>query len=295
MAAEIIGPGLVNVVNGGAEVGQALVSHPAVPRIGFTGSTHAAQAVLAAAAPGIKHVSLELGGKNPLLILPDVDPVEAAEIAVIGMNLTRTAGQSCGSTSRVYVPQDLEEAFLDELVARFEQLVVDDPLAERTDVGPLAFGAHHRRVSAMVAAGAAGGAALLTGGDRPEHLERGYYLAPTVFARATDEMDLVREEIFGPVVSVLRWQEEGDLIERANRLPYGLTANILTNQLDRAIELAHAIEAGYVWVNGRAQRPFGAPFGGHKLSGLGEENSLSELLSYTQLKNIRLAPGTPPV
>jgi betaine-aldehyde dehydrogenase len=286
----ILPAGTVNVVTGGAAAGSALVRHPRVRRIGFTGSVATGRAVLRDAADEIKVVTLELGGKNPLVVLPDVSAEAAADIALIGMNLQRTAGQSCGSTSRVYVHADKRDEFSDALVTRFEQLAVGDPADEQTDVGPLAFSAHRDRVRDCIRSGVADGARMRCGGpDAPAGLERGAYVEPTVFDGVEDGMRIAQEEIFGPVVSVLTWTDEPDLLERINALPLGLTANIATNDLTAAVRLAREVEAGFVWVNGRGERPFGAPFSGHKQSGLGEENSLEELLSYTQTKNIILA------
>jgi len=286
----ILPAGTVNVVPGGAAAGSALVRHPRVRRIGFTGSVATGRAVLRDAADGIKLVTLELGGKNPLVILPDVPAEAAAEIALVGMNLQRTAGQSCGSTSRVYVHPERREEFVDALTARLEQLRVGDPADEATDVGPLAFLSHRDRVRDCIRSGIADGARLRCGGpDAPAGLEHGAYVEPTLFDDVADEMRIATEEIFGPVVSVLTWTDERDLLQRVNALPLGLTANIVTNDLTPALRLAKEVEAGFVWVNGRGERPFGAPFGGHKQSGMGEENSLGELLSYTQTKSIIMA------
>jgi betaine-aldehyde dehydrogenase len=290
LAAEVLPTGTVNIVTGGAETGSALVRHPDVPRIGFTGSVATGRAVLRDAAHGIKDVSLELGGKNPLIILPDVDPEAATEIATIGMNLNRTAGQSCGSTSRVYVHEDLHDAVVTRLAQRFDALRLGDPGAEDTDVGPLAFAQHRDRVSAAIEGALDEGADLRAGGPgRPAGLDRGYYIRPTVLGDVRDAMRVATEEIFGPVVAVLPWRDEDEVVARANALPLGLTANVTTNDLGAALRLARRLQAGYVWVNGRGQRPFGAPFGGWKLSGLGAENSLDELLSYTRTKNINLS------
>ncbi len=290
LAKGILPPGAVNVVPGGAAAGSALVRHPRVRRIGFTGSVATGRAVLRDAADGIKVVTLELGGKNPLVILPDVPAEAAADIALIGMNLQRTAGQSCGSTSRVYVHPDRQEDFVDALTARFEQLRVGDPADEGTDVGPLAFAGHRDRVRDWIHTGIADGARLSCGGpEAPDGLERGAFVQPTVFDGVGEQMRIAHEEIFGPVVAVLTWTDEREMLNRINALPLGLTANIVTNDLTSALRLAREVEAGFVWVNGRGERPFGAPFGGQKHSGLGEENSLGELLSYTQTKNIIMA------
>jgi betaine-aldehyde dehydrogenase len=282
--------GAVNVVTGGAQAGSALVKHPAVRRIGFTGSVATGRRVLKDAADQIKVVTLELGGKNPLVVFPDVAAGDAADLALVGMNLQRTAGQSCGSTSRVYVHRAIHDAVVDALVERFEALRVGDPSDEATDVGPLAFTAHRDRVVSLIRAGIEEGARLRCGG--PESIEdagEGAYVQPTVFDLVGDHMRIAQEEIFGPVVSVLSWENEADLLGRINDVPVGLTANIATNDLTTALRMSREVEAGFVWVNGRGQRPFGAPFGGHKHSGLGEENSLGELLSYTQTKSIVLS------
>ena len=290
LASDVFPAGVFNVVAGGAEVGAALAAHPAVPRIGFTGSVATGRAVLRAAAEHIKVVTLELGGKNPLIVCGDVAPSQAADIALVGLNLQRTAGQSCGSTSRVYVHESIRAPFVDELRERLEALTLGDPSDEQTDVGPLAYEAHCERVRGYIRAGLEDGARIATGGpDRPDGLPGGCFVAPTVFDDVRDEMRIAREEIFGPVVSVLGWSDEADVVARANALDLGLTANVATNDLSAALRLSRALEAGYVWVNGRGQRPLGAPFGGHKQSGLGEENTLEELLSYTRKKQISMS------
>jgi betaine-aldehyde dehydrogenase len=290
LAADLLPAGTLNVVTGGADAGSALVRHSKVGRIGFTGSVATGKAVLRDAAEQVKTVTLELGGKNPLIVFPDVEPGQAADLALVGMNLQRTAGQSCGSTSRVFVHEALYDEFAELLVERIEQLTVGDPLDEATDVGPLAFRAHRDRVRGFIAGAGSEGARLLTGGpDPPAALPQGYFVQPTVFSDVTDQMTIATEEIFGPVVSLLSWSDEDEVITRANSLPLGLTANVATADLSTAIRVARELEAGYVWVNGRGQRPLGAPFGGFKLSGLGEENSLEELLSYTRKKNLFLA------
>jgi betaine-aldehyde dehydrogenase len=244
--------------------------------------------VLRDAADQIKVVTLELGGKNPLVVFPDVAPSVAADLALVGMNLQRTAGQSCGSTSRVYVHARTYEAVVDAMVERFASLKVGDPADETTEVGPLAFTAHRDRVLDMIGAGVQEGARLRCGGTVAGP-ESGAFVTPAVFDQVEDHMRIAQDEIFGPVVAVLRWEQEDDVVARVNALPLGLTANIATNDMTAALRMSREVEAGFVWVNGRGERPFGAPFGGHKHSGLGEENSLGELLSYTQTKNILLS------
>jgi len=286
-AAEVLPPGVLNVVTGrGATAGAALVAHPGVPRVAFTGSVPSGRAVLRGAAEEIKHVSLELGGKNPIVVFPDVDPVKAARAAVAGMNIARCSGQSCGSTSRLFVHDDVRGAFLDALVARLSELRIGDPMDEATEVGPLSFRAHHERVLAYVESGRREGATLLHGGGRPAHLERGFFVEPTVFTDVDDAMTIAREEIFGPVMSVLAWRDWDDVVARANATPLGLTANVWTNDITTAVRTARALEAGYVYVNGDGRRPTGMPFGGWGHSGLGKENGLDELLSYTREKTV---------
>jgi betaine-aldehyde dehydrogenase len=292
LAAEVLPPGVLNIVTGrGSTAGAALVAHPDVPRVAFTGSVPSGRAVLRGAAELIKHVTLELGGKNPIIVFPDVDPAKAARAAVAGMNIARCTGQSCGSTSRLFVHEDVRGPFLDALAARLDELVVGDPMDERTDIGPLAFRAHHERVMGFVHAGVRDGATLLYGGRRPPGFGRGFYVQPTVFTDVEDGMAIAREEIFGPVMSVLSWTDWDDVVRRANATPYGLTANVWTRDVDVAHRTARALEAGYVYVNGQGRRPTGSPFGGWKTSGLGKENGLEELLSYTREKTVAVTLG----
>lgn len=290
LAEGLLPPGLLSVLTGnGLETGSTLVRHPQIPRVGFTGSVSTGRAVLRDAAEHIKTVSLELGGKNPLVICPDVDLDAAAAACVKAMNFTRGQGQSCGSPSRVFVHADVHDAFVNDLLRRVEQIVVGDPLSPDTGMGPLAYAAHYERVRSYVGVGRDERATLRIGGERPAGLDVGYFLQPTVFTDVTPDMRIAREEIFGPIVSVVRWHDEEVLLDAINDLPLGLTANIWTNDLSRAVGMARRIHAGYVWINGEGQRPLGAPFGGYGHSGIGKENDLSELLSYTQIKNVNLS------
>jgi betaine-aldehyde dehydrogenase len=288
----ILPAGLLSVLTGqGAGIGADLVGHPLVPRISFTGSVPTGRAVLRSAAEHIKHVTVELGGKNPFVLFPDADVRRAAQAAVKGMNLARSSGQSCQSTSRIYVHADIKAAFLDALLEVVAGLTIGDPHDESTDLGPLSYRQHYDRVLNYIASGRSDGATLLAGGGRPAALERGYYVAPTIFSDVTDDMTVAREEIFGPVMSVLEWIDPADVIERANNTQYGLTANIWTANATQALRSARAIDAGYVFVNSQGKRPLGAPFGGWKASGLGKGSTIEELISYTREKSITIEIG----
>jgi betaine-aldehyde dehydrogenase len=238
------------------------------------------------AADEIKHVRLELGGKNPVLVFPDVDPEKAATAAIAGMNISRSTGQSCGSGTRLFVHDDVRDAFLDALYRGLDALRIGDPHEEETQVGPLSFRAHYERVTGFVDSARRDGATVAFGGDRPTGFDRGFYLRPTVLTDLDDEMTVVREEIFGPVIAVLGWRDVDDVVRRANALPLGLTANVWTNDVSTALRTAAAVEAGYVYVNGTGKRPTGMPFGGWKRSGLGQENGPEELVSYTREKSV---------
>jgi betaine-aldehyde dehydrogenase len=287
LADGLLPPGVLSVLTGaGREVGAALVGHPRVPRIAFTGSVPTGRALLHTAADQIKHLTLELGGKNPLIVFPDVDPVAAAHAAVAGMNIARSNGQSCGSTSRIFVHRSVRGPFLDALLDRVGKLRIGDPMDLDTEVGPLAFRAHYERVLNYIRIGRQEGATLAYGGSRPAGLATGYYVEPTVFTDVTDDMTIAREEIFGPVMSVFDWTDVDDVIARANDSTMGLTANVWTNDVSVAHRTAAALEAGYVYINGNGRRPTGMPFGGWKHSGLGKEHCVEELLSYTREKTI---------
>jgi betaine-aldehyde dehydrogenase len=284
----IFPPGVVNIITGDGRIGSALVRHPDVRRIGFVGSIPTGRAIARDAAEGLKRVSLELGGKNPIIIFPDADAKKAAAAAVQGMNMNRQ-GQSCSSTSRVFVHAALHDEVVAELVRRAEALAIGFPWLEHNEVGPIVSERQFERIMGYIDSARSEGAELLTGGGRPSEacLRRGFFIAPTVFDRVTPAMRIAREEIFGPVMSVLAWTDVDAMLEQANALEYGLTAAIVTNDLSRAMETAERVEAGYVWINSTG-RYLGAPYGGAKQSGLGQEECFDELLSYTQVKNVNL-------
>jgi betaine-aldehyde dehydrogenase len=286
---KILPPGVVNIVTGlGMPVGDAIARHPAIRRIGFTGSVPTGLAIQrTAAASVVKHVSLELGGKNPFIAFPDTDPEVIANAAVRGMNFS-WQGQSCGSTSRLLLHESIHDAVLKRVIERVAALRIGSPLDEASDMGPINSKRHYERVCTMVDAGHRDGARLMIGGKRPEGaaFERGFWLQPTVFADVRPGMRIAQEEIFGPVLSVFKWKDEAESIKITNSTDYGLTASIWTNDLKTALRMARAVKSGYVWVNGTSAHFTGTPFGGMKNSGLGREEGLDELLSYTEMKTI---------
>jgi betaine-aldehyde dehydrogenase len=284
----IFPPGVVNIITGDGAVGSALVRHPDIQRIGFVGSVPTGRAIARDAADGLKKVTFELGGKNPIIIFPDADPKKAAAAAIKGMNMNRQ-GQSCSSTSRVFVHASLHGPVVEELVRQAETLPVGMPWIDKNEVGPIVSQRQFDRVMGYIRSGVEEGARLATGGDQPKEaaLRRGWFVAPTVFDSVMPDMRIGREEIFGPVMSVMPWNEEQEMLERANALEYGLTAAIVTNDLSKAMETAERLEAGYVWINSSG-RYLGAPYGGWKQSGIGQEECFDELLSYTQIKNINM-------
>ena len=285
LAADILPPGVFNLITGqGAVTGARLAEHPDVPRVAFTGGVAAGRAVLRAGAEHFKSVTLELGGKNPMLVLPDCDPRAAAMAAVSGMNFARSQGQSCQSNSRVFVHRDVRAAFTEALLERVARFRLGDPLEEGVDMGPLAYRGHYERVRGYVQRGVDEGARLLT--EERTLPDRGYFVGPTVFDEVRTDMTIARDEIFGPVLSLIEWDDLDAAVEAANDTSFGLTANIWTNDVRLAHRVAHRIEAGYVWINGQGKRVPGTPFGGYKASGIGKESSLEEILEFTRHKVI---------
>ncbi len=284
----IFPPGVVNIITGDGAVGSALVRHPDIQRVGFVGSVPTGRAIARDAADGLKKVTLELGGKNPIIIFPDADPKKAAAAAIKGMNMNRQ-GQSCSSTSRVFVHASLHGPVLEELVRLAEALPVGMPWIDKNELGPIVSQRQFDRVMSFIRSGVDEGAKLTTGGGQPKDatLQRGWFIAPTVFDGVTPEMRIGKQEIFGPVMSVMPWTNEQEMLQQANALEYGLTAAIITNDLSRAMETAERVEAGYVWINSTG-RYLGAAYGGWKQSGIGQEECFDELLSYTQIKNINM-------
>jgi len=288
---DVLPPGVVNIVHGpGLPTGDALVRHPKVLRIGFTGSVQTGLAIQRSAAEvAVKHISLELGGKNPMIVCPDADPATIAEAAVRGMNFA-WAGQSCGSNSRLLVHESLYDEVAERVVALVSALRVGDALDPTSQMGPVNSAGHYQRVLSFVESAKQDGAKLLTGGERPqgEAFRRGYWLRPTVYGAVTMDMRVAREEIFGPILSILKWRTRDEAVAMANATEYGLASGVWTNDLKEAMAFARGLQSGFVWINTTARHFVGMPFGGWKNSGLGREECLEELLSYTRNKAIHV-------
>jgi len=286
--------GLLSIVAGGPGAGRAIARHPAIRRIGFIGSDATGRAIQRAAAEVcVKDVTLELGGKNALIAMADADPEQVAESAVAGMNFVKSAGQSCGSTSRLLLHESIADDVIQRTAAHMEAIRVGSPLEPGTEMGTLATRAQYDKTMRYLAIGRDEGAGLVTGGGRPAGLESapGLYVAPTLFRDVDSGGRLAREEVFGPVLSAMTWKTEEEAVRLANAVDFGLTAAVWTPDINRAFRVAGALEAGFVWINGSARHFTGVPFGGVKLSGIGREESLDELLSYTQLKTLNVMLG----
>ncbi|PVH29872.1 betaine-aldehyde dehydrogenase [Pararhodobacter oceanensis] len=281
--------GLFNVVQGRGAVGASLVTDKRVAKVSLTGSVPTGRKVYAAAAEGIRHVTMELGGKSPLVIFDDASVEDAVGAAMLGNFYS--SGQICSNGTRVFVQKGLMPQFLERLKARTEAIVIGEPLEEETQFGPLITSEHLEKVMGYIELGLQEGATLITGGAR---LNRpGNYVQPTVFAGVTDEMTIAREEVFGPVMAVLEFESEAEVIARANATEFGLAAGVFTADLARAHRVAAAFEAGTCWINAYNLTPVEAPFGGSKLSGVGRENGHAAVEYYTQVKSIYV--GTAPV
>jgi betaine-aldehyde dehydrogenase len=274
--------GLYNVIQGMGEVGNALVTDPRVDKVSLTGSVPTGRKVYAAAADGIKHVTMELGGKSPLIIFDDADIENAVGGAILGNFYS--SGQVCSNGTRVFVQSGIKEAFLARLTERLGNAVIGDPMDPGTSFGPMVSERQMHIVMDYIAKGQAEGARLVTGGTRLDC--EGFYLQPTVFADVTDDMVIAREEIFGPVMAVLDFEDEAEVMARANDTEFGLAAGVFTRDLARAHRVAAGFEAGTCYINTYNDAPVEAPFGGSKFSGVGRENSRAAIEHYSQLKSV---------
>lgn len=274
--------GLYNVVQGMGEVGNALVTDARVDKVSLTGSVPTGRKVYAAAAAGIKHVTMELGGKSPLIVFEDADVENAVSGAILGNFYS--SGQVCSNGTRVFVHKAIKEQFLTRLAERLGNAVIGDPMDPETSFGPMVSQRQMDIVLGYIEKGQAEGARLVTGGKK---LQRdGYFLEPTVFADVTDSMVIAREEIFGPVMAVLDFEEEDEVLARANDTEFGLAAGVFTRDLARAHRVAARFEAGTCYINTYNDAPVEAPFGGSKSSGVGRENAKTAIEHYTQLKSV---------
>ena len=279
--------GIVRVVTGDRSTGQALVRHPLVRKVSFTGSVSTGRAIMRDAGDRIVPVVLELGGKNAVVVLPDA-PVQSAVQGVLKGMALGVCGQSCQSGTRLFLHTSMHGQFVEALAAGVKRVRIGDPLAEETEMGPLISSAQHTRVMDFVDGARREGAILVTGGrtpDLPEHLRSGFFVEPTILDGVQPDMVIAQEETFGPVLSVLSWSDEAEMLRQVNALEFGLTASVWTPSL-KAHEFARRIEAGYVYINHHGGSSEGAPFGGWKQSGLGTEHSLEELHEFTQVKTV---------
>jgi betaine-aldehyde dehydrogenase len=281
--------GVFNVLPGDRDTGAALAAHGGVAMVALIGSVPAGRAVMRAASDTVKPLLLELGGKNALIAYPDADPDDVAGGAVGGMNFT-WCGQSCGSTSRAFVHRAIYDAVIERVKARvaaFKPGVATDPA---TTMGAIVSAAQLERVQGYIESARSEGARLVYGGNRPSDpaLRQGFFVEPTVFCDVTPSMRIAREEVFGPVLAIMPWSDETEMLRQVNAVDYGLTCSIWTRDLDTALRTAGNVQAGYVWINEVGRHFLGAPFGGVKQSGLGREECLAELLAFTQEKNIHV-------
>lgn len=279
--------GLYNVVQGLGNVGAALVSDPRIDKVSLTGSVSTGCKVYAAAAAGMKHVTMELGGKSPLIIFDDADLENSVSGAILANFYS--AGQICSNGTRVFVQAGIKDAFLKRLCERLGNAVIGDPLDQATNFGPLVSLRQLESVLGFIKRGKEEGAHLLFGGDRIAG--DGFYLQPTVFSEVTDKMSIATEEIFGPVMSVLNFEDEADVITRANATEFGLAAGVFTTNLSRAHRVTEELQSGTCFINSYNDAPIEVPFGGVKMSGVGRENSKEAISHYSQLKSVFVRMG----
>ncbi|MGB0468382.1 MAG: betaine-aldehyde dehydrogenase [Pontibacterium sp.] len=283
--------GVFNVVQGDYRTGEMLTTHPDIAKVSFTGECGTGKTVMAAAAGSLKQVTMELGGKSPLIIFPD----SSVDNAVSGAMLANfyTQGEVCTHGTRVFVHEAIYDAFLAELKSRTEQMVIGNPEDPETQVGALISQQHLQKVMAYIDAAQKAGARLLCGGQRvlDNGLDKGAFVQPTVFADCRDDMPNVSDEIFGPVMSVLRFSDEEDVIERANASRYGLAAGVFTRDISRAHRVINRLQAGICWINTWGASPAEMPVGGYKESGIGRENGIESLYHYTQIKSVYVELG----
>ncbi|MAZ17144.1 MAG: betaine-aldehyde dehydrogenase [Ahrensia sp.] len=278
--------GLFNVVQGYGDVGAALTSDPRVAKISLTGSVPTGKKVYAGAAEGLRHVTLELGGKSPLIVFGDADIENAIGGAMLG-NFYST-GQICSNGTRVFVHRSIRDRFVERLVERTNAIRIGDPMDEAVQMGPLISAAQREKVLGYIETGRNEGATLEIGGGIPsiQGFDNGFFIEPAVFTGVTDNMTIAREEIFGPVMSVLDFEDEDEVIVRANATEFGLAAGVFTADVTRAHRTVAQLQAGTCWINAYNLTPAGMPFGGVKASGFGRENAAAAIEAYSQIKSV---------
>ncbi|MBT82268.1 MAG: betaine-aldehyde dehydrogenase [Alteromonadaceae bacterium] len=279
--------GVFNVVHGDGDTGNWLTTHPDIEKVSFTGEVGTGRKVMEAAAANLKDVTMELGGKSPLIVFDDADISQAVSAAMLGNFYTQ--GEVCTNCTRVFVHESVYDAFVSELKTRTENNIkAGDPMNPDVNFGALISKKHQDLVMGYIEKGKAEGATLLTGGTtlQPDDAPNGYFVAPTIFTDCSDDMTICREEIFGPVMSILTFKDEDEVTGRANNTPLGLAAGIMTKDVQRAHRVIHQLKAGICWVNNYGASPAEMPVGGYKLSGIGRENGIETLDQYTQTKSV---------
>jgi len=283
--------GVFNVVQGGVETGRLLSRHPKIQKISLTGSVETGKKVMGDAATTLKAVTMELGGKSPLIVFDDASLDNAVSGAL--MANFYSAGEVCSNGTRVFVHSAIKAAFLEKLMARTAKMVIGDPQDPATHVGALISRDHMQKVLTYIARGKAEGARLLCGGEAVTEgaLAKGNFVSPAIFDQCSDQMVIVREEIFGPVMCVLEFDDEDEVVARANDTDFGLSAAVFTNELTRAHRVIAQLQAGTCWINQYNVTPIELPFGGYKQSGIGRENGHAAIDHYSQLKSVYVALG----
>jgi acyl-CoA reductase-like NAD-dependent aldehyde dehydrogenase len=279
-------PGVLNIVQAGREIGELLVRHPGVDKVAFTGSTAAGKRIGAICAERCARVSLELGGKSPAVAMEDADPEDVVPSMIPAIMFL--SGQVCAALSRLFVPRRRQRDYAEALVAAVRPLIIGDPFDPSTFVGPIALERQRDRVESYIARGVAEGAKIAIGGKRPAHLNQGFYVEPTVFTDVENGMTIAQEEIFGPVLAVIPYDDESEAIRLANDSPFGLNAAIFTRDDDRAYALARRVRSGNVTQNGWTY-DHRSPFGGFKQSGIGREGGPEGLEGYFEYKTIYMS------
>ncbi|GAB6032680.1 4-trimethylaminobutyraldehyde dehydrogenase [Chamberlinius hualienensis] len=273
-----------NVIQGDGLVGEELCRHPAVAKVSFTGSVLTGSKVMAACASTIKRVTLELGGKSPLVVFDDFDVDEAVRIAISANFLSQ--GQVCSNATRIYVHKKIYEIFLKKFVEAVKKLKVGDPMAQDSDIGATISQTHAQKIINMLKTAKEQGAVLEFGGEQLNVMDGGAYLSPCILSNVDDSAEIVREEVFGAVACVMKFATEVEVIQRANNTHFGLAGGVLTDDISRAHRVAAELQCGNVWINNYNVYPPELPFGGYKMSGFGRENGLAVIDSYTQLKAV---------